>query len=108
MTTVVRVVAAAIGLQVAVGAAPPQRETAARPAFEAATIKLSTGPSRANIVTQPAPNHLAIPGMALKALIYVAYGDAADVARWYCWCRNFGSQAGGPPRDLAPAFNRAE
>jgi len=75
MTTVVRVVAAAIGLQVAVGAAPPQRETAARPAFEAATIKLSTGPSRANIVTQPAPNRLSIPGMTLKALIYVAYGD---------------------------------
>ena len=75
MTTVVRVVAAAIGLQVAVGAAPPQRETAARPAFEAATIKLSTGPSRANIVTQPAPNRLSIPGMTLKALIYNAYGD---------------------------------
>ena len=75
MTTVVRIVAAAIGLQVAVGAAPPQRESAARPAFEAATIKLSTGPSRANIVTQPAPNRLSIPGMTLKALIYVAYGD---------------------------------
>ena len=75
MTTVVRVVAAAIGLQVAIGAAPAQRETAARPAFEAATIKLSTGPSRANIVTQPAPNRLSIPGMTLKALIYVAYGD---------------------------------
>ncbi len=75
MTTAVRVVAAAIGLQVAVGAAPPQRETAARPAFEAATIKLSTGPARANIVTQPAPNRLSIPGMTLKALIYAAYGD---------------------------------
>jgi hypothetical protein len=72
MTTVVRIVAAAIGLQVAVGAAPPQRETAARPAFEVATIKLSTGPSRANVVTQPAPNRLSIPGMTLKALIYVA------------------------------------
>ena len=75
MTTVIRVVAAAIGLLGAVGAAPPQRETAARPAFEAATIKLSTGPSRANIVSQPAPNRLSIPGMTLKALIYVAYGD---------------------------------
>jgi len=75
MTTAVRVIAAAIGLQVAVGAAPSQRETAARPAFEAATIKLATGPSRANIVTQPAPNRLSIPGMTLKALIYVAYGD---------------------------------
>jgi len=77
MTTVLRVVATAIGLQVAVGAAPPQRETAARPAFEAATIKRSTGPSRANIVTQAAPNRLSIPGMTLKALIYAAYGDGA-------------------------------
>src|SRR3954466_5834362 len=75
MTKVVTVVAAAIGLQVAVGAAPPQRESAARPGFEAATIKLSTGTSRANIVTQPAPNRLSIPGRTLKALIYVAYGD---------------------------------
>src|SRR5690349_24034632 len=62
MTTVGRVVAAAIGLQVAAGAAPLQREIAARPAFEAATIKLAAGPSRANVVAQPAPNRLSIPG----------------------------------------------
>src|SRR4051812_34846954 len=70
------VLAAAVALGSALAAAP-QRETsaAARPAFEAATIKLSAGPSRANIVTQPAPNRLSIPGMTLKALIYVAYGD---------------------------------
>jgi len=43
--------------------------------FEAATIKLSTGSSRANIVTQPSPSRYSIPGMTLKALIYVAYGD---------------------------------
>ena len=66
MTTVVRIVAAAIGLQVAVGAAPPQRETAARPAFEAATIKLSTGPSRANIVSQPAPNRRRLSSRAAR------------------------------------------
>ena len=46
-----------------------------RPRFEAATIKLSTGPSRANIVTQPSPSRYSIPGMTLTALIYVAYGD---------------------------------
>jgi uncharacterized protein (TIGR03435 family) len=57
---------------------PPRRlkrETAARPVFEAATIKLSTGPSRANIITQPSPNRLSIPGMTLMALVYAAYGD---------------------------------
>ena len=66
---------AAIGLHVAVAAAQPQRESGTRPAFEAATIKLSTGPSRANIVTQPSPNRYSIPGMTLTALIYLAYGD---------------------------------
>ena len=75
MTRVAKIVVAAIGLQVAVAAAQPQRESGVRPAFEAATIKLSTGPSRANIVTQPSPTRYSIPGMTLKALIYVAYGD---------------------------------
>ena len=75
MTRVAKILVAAIGLQVAVAAAQPQRESGARPAFEAATIKLSTGPSRANIVTQPSPSRYSIPGMTLTALIYVAYGD---------------------------------
>jgi uncharacterized protein (TIGR03435 family) len=59
----------------AFAAAAPQRETAARPAFEVATIKLSTGPQAANIITQPSPNRLSIPRMTLNALIYAAYGD---------------------------------
>ena len=75
MTRVAKILVAAIGLHVAVAAAQPQRESGTRPAFEAATIKLSTGPSRANIVTQPSPNRYSIPGMTLTALIYVAYGD---------------------------------
>ena len=66
---------AALAVPVVLAAAAPQRETAARPVFEAATIKLSTGPSRANIVTQPSPNRLSIPGMTLMALVYAAYGD---------------------------------
>jgi len=67
-------VAVAVAFQALLVAAP-QRETPGRPAFEAATIKLSTGASAANIVTQPSPNRLLIPRMTLKALIYVAYGD---------------------------------
>src|SRR5215510_12996664 len=63
MTRVAKIVMAAIGLQVAVVAAQAQRESGARPAFEAATIKLSTGPLRANIVTQPSPTRYSIPGM---------------------------------------------
>src|SRR4029450_13798685 len=55
--------------------APGAATSGARPAFEAATIKLSPGPSRANIVTQPSPTRYSIPGMTLTALIYVAYGD---------------------------------
>ena len=67
-------VAVAVALQALLVAAP-QREPPGRPAFEAATIKLSTGASAANIVTQPSPNRLLIPRMTLTALIYVAYGD---------------------------------
>ena len=75
MTRVAKILVAAIGLQVAVAAAQPRRESGARPAFEAATIRLSAGASRANIVTQPSPNRYSIPGMTLTALIYAAYGD---------------------------------
>jgi len=66
---------AAFAIPAVLAAAAPQRETAARPAFETATIKLSTGPSRANVITQPSPNRLSIPGMTLMALVYAAYGD---------------------------------
>jgi uncharacterized protein (TIGR03435 family) len=55
-------------------AAAPQRDTEPRPAFEAATVKLSAGVSAANVVTQSSPNRLSIPGMTLKALVYAAYG----------------------------------
>src|SRR5262245_49354509 len=64
-----------LAAQDAFQSAPGAVTSGARPAFEAATIKLSTGPSRANIVTQPSPNRYSIPGMTLTALIYVAYGD---------------------------------
>jgi len=66
---------AAFAIPAVLAAAAPQREIAARPAFETATIKLSTGPSRANVITQPSPNRLSIPGMTLMALVYAAYGD---------------------------------
>lgn len=38
-------------------------------------MKLATGPSAANVVNQPAPNRLSIPGMTLIALVYAAYGE---------------------------------
>ena len=47
----------------------------ARPAFEAATIKLAAPDAIANRVLSPAPNRLSIPSMRLTALIYAAYGD---------------------------------
>ena len=74
MKPAVSVVTVAVALQALLVAAP-QRETPARPAFEAATIKLSAGPSAANIVTQPSPNRLSIPGMTFTALVYAAYGE---------------------------------
>jgi len=75
MNSATKVMLAAFAIPAVLAAAAPQRETAARPAFETATIKLSTGPSRANVITQPSPNRLSIPGMTLMALVYAAYGD---------------------------------
>src|SRR3954468_4890505 len=75
MNSATKLLFAVLAVPAVLAAASPQRETATRPGFEAATIKLSTGPSRANIVTQPSPNRYSIPGMTLTALVYVAYGD---------------------------------
>lgn len=75
MNTVTRVVGALAlaGVVAFEGTGAAQRET--RPAFEAATIKVATGASAANILTYPSPNRLSIPRMTLVALIYAAYGD---------------------------------
>jgi len=75
MNSATKIMLAAFAIPAVLAAAAPQREIAARPAFETATIKLSTGPSRANVITQPSPNRLSIPGMTLMALVYAAYGD---------------------------------
>ena len=75
MNSTTKIMLAAFAIPAVLAAAAPQREIAARPAFETATIKLSTGPSRANVITQPSPNRLSIPGMTLMALVYAAYGD---------------------------------
>jgi len=76
MNPAAKILAITIALSVPLAAAPQQVTPAApRPAFEAATIKLSTGASAANIITQPSPNRLSIPRMTLTALIYAAYGD---------------------------------
>jgi uncharacterized protein (TIGR03435 family) len=56
-------------------AAARQGGATARPAFEAATIKLAAPDAVANRVLSPAPNRLSIPSMRLTSLIYAAYGD---------------------------------
>src|SRR6185369_6403301 len=47
----------------------------ARPAFEAATIKLATSGANPLPVAPSAPNRLRIPSMTLTQLIYTAYGN---------------------------------
>jgi uncharacterized protein (TIGR03435 family) len=47
----------------------------ARPAFEAATIKLAAGGASPLPVAPSAPNRLRIPSMTLTQLIYTAYGN---------------------------------
>ena len=47
----------------------------ARPAFEAATIKLAAGSASPLPVAPSAPNRLRIPSMTLTQLIYTAYGN---------------------------------
>lgn len=59
----------------AAAAAPPQDAASARPAFDAATIKLAAPGSARTLVAWPTANRLYIPNMTLTALIYAAYGD---------------------------------
>jgi uncharacterized protein (TIGR03435 family) len=57
-------------------AADPQQQTIeARPAFEAATIKLAAPDAVPNSMRPTGPNRLSIPSMTLSWLIYTAYGD---------------------------------
>ena len=50
-------------------------ESAGKPSFEAATIKLAAGPANPLPVAPSAPNRLRIPSMTLTQLIYTAYGN---------------------------------
>jgi uncharacterized protein (TIGR03435 family) len=56
-------------------AAFAQSPDAARPAFEAATIKLAASGASPLPVAPSAPNRLRIPSMTLTQLIYTAYGN---------------------------------
>ena len=69
-----RIFAAAVA---SIAAAPQQQPRAtARPAFEAATIKLAERPASPLPVAPSAPNRLRIPSQTLTQLIYSAYGNS--------------------------------
>ena len=73
MTTKAAVVAALFACAVFVAHA--QQDAAARPAFEAATIKLAASTNAAPVPLPPAaPNRMRIPSRTLRQLIYMAYG----------------------------------
>jgi len=83
----VRILAAAIAIMLA--------QAPARPAFEAATIKLSTLPLNPFPVTPVAPNRLRVESQSLLQLIYTAYGNggfntAMNVSGGPAWARTTG------------------
>jgi uncharacterized protein (TIGR03435 family) len=73
--TTARVFTAAVIAIAAIASAAGQAPTGARPAFEAATIKLAENSGNPLPVAPSSPNRLRIPSQTLTQLIYTAYGN---------------------------------